>query len=160
MLLDFNNEAIRTFQFNNVTLAATSQGASFDAASAGDMEFSIAMQLIASVPTTANVTSLVVQAEESPTGTGSWTIISGVASADYGITQMILTVTATTTNANLFQCIMGLRTQRYVRMNANTLAATTTTGAFGLSGFLVSGKHLQASASNQGGFSTSPAGSI
>jgi hypothetical protein len=157
MLLDYVNETLRSFQFNNVTLAATSQGASADWATSGDGEFSIAMQLIASVPTVANVTNLVVQAEESPSGTGSWTVISGVNSADYGITQMILTVTATTAGANLFQAIMGLRTQRYVRMNANTFAATTATGAFGLSGFLISGKKRQPGfGTGEGGFSRSP----
>jgi ABC-type maltose transport system permease subunit len=51
---------------------------------------------------------------------------------------MAATITATTTATNLHQVVRGLRTQQFVRANANTLAATTTTGAFPVSAVLVS----------------------
>jgi hypothetical protein len=158
MLLDYVNETIRSFGFNNVAVVATAQQASQDWANTGDGEFSIAMQIACLIQTVANLTSFQIQAEESPTGTGSWTIIGGVNSADYGITQMILTVTGTTTAANEIQAIMGLRTQRYVRMNVATYAAGTTTGSGVLTGFLISGRKYQTAgaAGSQSGFSASP----
>lgn len=99
------------------TLTTTAQGGAIDGSNA---EASLNMIVDVSVPTAANVTSLVVQAEECATTNGTFTVIPG----------MVVTVTATTAAANIHQVVRGLRTQRYFRANANTFAATTTTGAF------------------------------
>jgi hypothetical protein len=157
-LLDLNNEALSFPCINNAILAATTQSPT-NGLDWENGEYSLNMVVAAQVPTAANVTNLVLQAEESDnaTTTGPWSIVSGVASAQYGITQMILTVTATTAPANLYQQIMGLRTKRYVRINASALAATTTTGAFPVTALLFSQKKLwPTGVTGAGGVSRSP----
>lgn len=124
MLLDLINQVLTAQGIPPQTLAATTQGASV---ALDNCEFSTGMIVDAGAITVANVTSLVVQLEEwsgltngSGNGGTTWAAIPG----------MVVTVTATTTAANLHQVVRGLRTQQFVRANAATLAATTTTGAF------------------------------
>ena len=123
MLLDLVNECLVANGLNQ-TLTATTQGASADFSDGID---STNMIVNVGGMTTANVTSFVVQCEEwsgvtNGTGNGgtTWAAIPG----------MVVTVTATTAASNILQLARGLRTQQYVRANANTLAVTTTTAAF------------------------------
>jgi hypothetical protein len=140
MLLDLVNESLDYQGLAPQTLTASAQGASNDFSNG---ENSLNMVVDIGTITTANVTSLVVQAEESSTGTGSWTVIPG----------MVVTVTATTTAANLHQKVRGLRSKQYARVNAITFSVTTTTGAFPISADLFSQKKQQP---QSGGFSLSP----
>jgi hypothetical protein len=128
MLLDLVNQVISTPGIPpGHTLAVTTQGVSADFS---DAEFSIGMivDVDAAALTVANVTSLVVQCEESTDGSTNWTVIPG----------MVATVTAATAKANCHQVVRGQRTKQYVRGNANTLAATTTTGAFPVNATIIS----------------------
>ncbi len=124
-------------------LAASTQGASI---ALDDCEFSTGAIIEANVPTTANVTSLVVQIEESTDGSSGWAAISG----------MVATVTATTAAANLHQVVRGQRTYKYVRANAITLAATTTTGAFPCSVTVLAQRKYIAPAGQFGGVDRYP----
>ena len=131
-IIDLTNEGLIATGIGPQTLTASAQGASNDFSNGID---STELVVQVNTLTVANVTSLVVQAEEwsgvtNGTGNGgtTWAVIPG----------MVITVTATTTAANLLQAVRGLRTQQYVRANANTFSATTTTGAFPVSALLIS----------------------
>ncbi len=131
-VMDLINEVVSVQGITPQILAASAQGASQDFS---DSDFAMNMIVDVSVPTAANVTSLVVQCEESTTGTGAWTVIPG----------MVLTFTATTTPANLHQTARGLRTAQYSRANAITFSATTATGAFPISAVLIGQRKYQGS---------------
>ena len=129
-VLDLINEVVSVQGLTPQILTASVQGASQDFS---DSDFAMNMIVDVSVPTIANVTSLVVQAEESTSGTGNWTVIPG----------MVVTVTATTAPSNLHQTVRGLRTQQYCRANAVTFSATTATGAFPTSASLIGQRKYQ-----------------
>lgn len=123
-LIDLVNQVQTVQALAPQVLAATTQGSSTDMS---DCEYSTGAIVDVGAITVANVTSLVVQIEEwsgvtNGTGNGgtTWAAIPG----------MVVTVTATTAGANTHQVVRGQRTQQFVRANAVTLAATTTTGAF------------------------------
>lgn len=145
LIIDLVNESISVAGLNNVILAATTQGAYNDFSNG---EVSLNMIVAASVPTIANVTSFVVQAEESTqtASTGTWTVIPSLAGS-----SMIITVTATTAATNLFQITRGLRSLQYARANAATFAATTVTGAFPVTVTFVSMKKFAQGPGQQSG---------
>ncbi len=124
-------------------LAASTQGASI---ALDDCEFSTGAIIDLGTVTAANVTSLVVQIEESTDGSSGWAAISG----------MVATVTATTAATNLHQVVRGQRQYKYVRANAITLAATTTTGAFPCSVVVIAQRKYMAPAGYQGGVDRYP----
>jgi hypothetical protein len=119
ILADMVNDMVNALAINNAILAASTQGGAIELSQG---ELSLNMVVNVSVPTLANVTSLVVQAEECATTNGTFTLIPN--------TQV--TVTASSASANLQQVVRGLRTLRYARANAITFAAITATGAFSL----------------------------
>lgn len=140
LIIDLNNSAVTAQGLAPQVLSTTVQGASVDMSN-GEIDTNMILEVGAL--TIANITQLNVQAEESADGSTNWTLIPG----------MVLTVTATTAPANTHQVVRGLRTQQYVRANAKTLSATTTTGAFPVSVTFVSQKRI---APASGGFDRYP----
>lgn len=150
LLIDLVNDTQSANGLFVTAQGVTTQGASNDF---NDGEIATNMVVNVSLPTIANVTSLVVQAEEwsgvtNGTGNGGTTWAA--------IPNMVVTVTATTTTANLRQIVRGLRTQQFARVNAITLAATTTTGAYSLCADLFSQKKIMAAAGAQPGYDRYP----
>lgn len=89
------------------TLNASTQGSSFDA-----QNLDVSTNAIISVGAYgAGNTNLQVQIEESSTGTGSWTTISGMV--------------ATVTTSNTQVVVRGQRDKRYIRANAVSVQGTT-----------------------------------
>ena len=130
VLIDLVNQTVSVQGVKPGTYTASTQGSSADFSDAID---STGMIVDCGTITVANVTSAVVQCEEwsgvtNGTGNGGTTWAA--------IPNMVVTVTATTTAANLHQVVRGLRTQRYVRANAITV--TGTTASFPLSAVIIS----------------------
>ncbi len=120
MLLDMVNDVQTSPGVAVGTLSVTTQGAAQDFS---NCKLSTAMIVNGSVSAAAG-TSAVFVLEECGTSTGTFTAVAGVAPG----TVCAVTITATTAAANLTQVAKGFRKLRYCRVNAQTLAATTTTG--------------------------------
>lgn len=134
MIVDLVTEALSSNNLKPQTLAASTQGASFDMANA---EVATLMSIaIGSVG--ANSTAITVQCEESDDGSTNWTAISG------------MSMSATTSNTRTL--VRGLRSKRYARLNAITV--TGTTPSFAISGDIFGTKKYT---DTTGGYSNSPA---
>lgn len=134
IVIDLVHDAGSSLNIGPVVLSTTVQGASIDAYNLG---VDTNMFLAVSCTNSLQVTQLNVQAEESTDGTNNWTLITG----------MVLTVTSLG-NSKAVQVARGLRTQRYLRANAITLSAVTTTGAFPASVvFVANSKYTPSTAS-------------
>ncbi len=115
VVIDLVHDAGAYCNIGPIVLSTTTQGASIDAYNQG---VDTNMFLAVSCTNSAQVTQLNVQAEESTDGT-TWTAIAG----------MVLTVTSLANSKGVVG-VRGLRSQRYLRANAATLSAVTTTGAW------------------------------
>lgn len=116
VIIDLVNDAQSSVGLVPQALSTSVQGASIDLS---NCELATNMVIIAGVTNSLQVTALTVQFEESTDGSNNWTAVTG----------MTLTVTSLG-NSRAVQVARGLRTQRYGRVNAITLAAVTTTGSF------------------------------
>jgi len=140
MLLDLVNETLNQNSIPPNIYSATTQGTALDFSNG---EASTNMVVDATISTTANVTSFVVQLEECATTNGTFT----------AITSGSITITATTATTNLHQAVRCLRTLQYVRANMATFAATTTTNGIILTADIYAQKRQQPAT---GGYSLSP----
>jgi hypothetical protein len=133
MIIDLVNEALSVNALYPQTLTASTQGGSNDFTN-GEISCNMIVDVGAFG---ANTTALTVQAEESSTGTGSWTAISGMSTS--------------VTTSNTHVVLQGLRTHRYVRANAITLTGTTPSVAVSVE--IISQKKISGTG---GGYSRSP----
>jgi hypothetical protein len=117
ILIDLVNEVQSAGALGPATVTASTQGNSFDFSNCKEP---LGMIVDVGAITVANVTSMVVQCEESTNGISNWTAITNPPA---GI--MAVTVTATTTPGNLHQVARGMRRYQYVRANAITVSGTT-----------------------------------
>ena len=108
IVIDLVNDVTSNNNIRPQTIAATTQGSSADFTNC-----EISTNAILDVGAVgANSTSLTVQIEESADGSTNWAAIPG------------MIINAVTTS-NQHQVVRGLRTHRYVRANAVTVAGTT-----------------------------------
>lgn len=130
ILIDFVNE-VRHHPFPTQAVVGTVQGVSADLR---NTEEPLALVVNASVVSTVNASTLVIQAEQSANGSTSWSVVPGVIPG----TLMQLFITSATTQSNLFQSTIGLRSQQYGRINIATVTAGT-----GAAGWTVGAELLQ-----------------
>ncbi len=137
MLVDLVNEVQTSIGLVPQVLAATAQGTAVDFSNG-----EISTQAVISVGAYgANTTALTVQIEESAATNSGFTLIPGMS--------------ASFTTSNQVAVVRGLRTYRYARANAVTVAGTTPSVAVSVS-ILAQKKYSAGSGISQGGYSRSP----